>query len=282
MERKREKHTLFSRFPTQRFCVTSLSLHLAYDNITHAFTGGHTPLSLISDTYALVSNSIHQLHSFNDPTKCHNGSGQEPRCDEEARPYKVISQRASENHSLTYCSLGRNVVSFRVSGIKCHFIIHENLLCKTSKYFKQLLQKDRKALEGECSICHESLDPGLHDITLCRAKCGQNFHGECISVWRAQYARTTCPMCRQAWEVEPRSLKHQFKYSELDHNAVQLYCDWLYTGRIQIDESMAQDSRDFGLLFLKAWDVALRVRDTDFRHALIACFISENKHRCNF
>ena len=54
----------------------------------------------------------------------------------------------------------------------------------------------RRAIEGECHICHE--DFGSDDATVwCKAQCGQNFHEECIESWlgfqRAHAGKKECP-----------------------------------------------------------------------------------------
>ena len=43
---------------------------------------------------------------------------------------------------------------------------------------------DRRAIEGDCSICCEDLSSG-GTTTWCRAQCRQNFHADCIDLWHA-------------------------------------------------------------------------------------------------
>ena len=59
-------------------------------------------------------------------------------------------------------------------------------------------QPNRKAIEGDCSICCEDLVANNgHDITWCKARCGQNFHTDCVDEWHAFQHRDktvkTCP-----------------------------------------------------------------------------------------
>jgi hypothetical protein len=44
-----------------------------------------------------------------------------------------------------------------------------DLICKTSRFFKDRLQKHRKPVisTDECSICAETLDPSTQDISFC-------------------------------------------------------------------------------------------------------------------
>ncbi|KAL6720074.1 hypothetical protein ACLMJK_001995 [Lecanora helva] len=40
----------------------------------------------------------------------------------------------------------------------------------------------RRPIEGECSICTDSLANGS-ELSWCRMQCGQNFHAECVNTW---------------------------------------------------------------------------------------------------
>ncbi len=55
--------------------------------------------------------------------------------------------------------------------------------------------RNRRTIEGECSICCEDLSDG--ETTWCRAQCGQNFHADCMSLWHAAQeadeTEKTCP-----------------------------------------------------------------------------------------
>lgn len=61
---------------------------------------------------------------------------------------------------------------------------------------------DRRAVEGDCSICCEDLSSG-GDTPWCRAQCRQNFHADCLNLWHASQEADgrvkTCPYCRTEW-----------------------------------------------------------------------------------
>lgn len=56
---------------------------------------------------------------------------------------------------------------------------------------KQLIKKDDKILNEQCSICHEKYIRGEYKRTL---KCGHVYHRKCIDVWLK--TNVTCPCCR--------------------------------------------------------------------------------------
>ena len=62
---------------------------------------------------------------------------------------------------------------------------------------------ERKAMEeDDCPICYDPMVK-TEATTYCRARCGANFHQECIRGWlRQQGQKATCPMCREPWEVK--------------------------------------------------------------------------------
>lgn len=55
---------------------------------------------------------------------------------------------------------------------------------------------ERRAIEGDCSICFEDLSSG-GDTLWCTAQCRQNFHADCINLWHASQEANrrvkTCP-----------------------------------------------------------------------------------------
>ena len=63
---------------------------------------------------------------------------------------------------------------------------------------------------------------------------------------------------------------------------MHVYCDWLYTNTVYIDENVARDSEDFGLRILKAYSLACRLDDDDFWHAVVANYIAENRFAPRF
>lgn len=182
-------------------------------------------------------------------------------------------------------SLGRRTVTFRIGKIQRTFTLPEDLICRSSQAFRQLLQKNRKTVDGECSICHETLDADEDEITFCRARCGQNFHERCMDQWKvAESGPTKCPICRQVWKSLPNHTIGVMNDIEGidDKDAMHVYCDWLYTGTIQIDEDVPRDSEEFGLRILKAHNLASQLNDMDFRNAVVANYIAENRFAKGF
>ncbi|KAK0508376.1 hypothetical protein JMJ35_009460 [Cladonia borealis] len=58
---------------------------------------------------------------------------------------------------------------------------------------------DNLTVEGDCSICLESLG-SQNDVTRCIARCGQQFHRDCVGIWIVSGENThTCPYCRADW-----------------------------------------------------------------------------------
>ncbi|KAF1843705.1 uncharacterized protein K460DRAFT_342150 [Cucurbitaria berberidis CBS 394.84] len=168
--------------------------------------------------------------------------------------------------------LGRKIVQFKIKNCSRHFTLHEDLICANSKYFKERLQKDCKAIKEGCAICHEQLDPKVDDITFCRAKCGQNVHENCIEECKtSETGRDTCPMCRKNWKNKTED--PIIVENDLDRDAVQIYIDWLYTGTLHIDENINRGKDDFNLVLLKAWKVATILKDWNFMYAIIAEYI---------
>ena len=133
------------------------------------------------------------------------------------------------------------------------FAVHEDLLCSSSKYFKRKLQKSRKPVEGDCSVCTEDV-AGFTQISYCKG-CGQNFHTKCIDDWLQR--ERTCPLCRLDWPLplQPTQVKGLgMHWHDLHFNR---YIQWLYTG----DITSKKDS--LGEL-LSAWRLAGYVEDSDY------------------
>lgn len=64
---------------------------------------------------------------------------------------------------------------------------------------------NRKPIEGDCPICFSEFEPAEKTV-YCKAACGNNFHAQCFSQWKAQKraagTKVTCPLCRSGWEGE--------------------------------------------------------------------------------
>ncbi|TDZ39162.1 E3 ubiquitin-protein ligase Zswim2 [Colletotrichum trifolii] len=75
--------------------------------------------------------------------------------------------------------------------------------------------KNRKPIDGDCSICFCELDAASKEtVVWCRAACGQNIHKECFETW-AQTKRksagggeVTCPYCRSVWQGDEDMVKN--------------------------------------------------------------------------
>lgn len=186
----------------------------------------------------------------------------------------------------TQCSIGNKVVRFRIPNVDRRFTVHEDLVCRTSAFFKSRLQTNRKALTDtdECCVCAEGLNSTFKDITFC-VECGQNVHESCIESWKrspvhsgSEKPAPTCPMCRALWKNEPL-LKYLSVEDDLDVDGVQGYLDWLYSGSLRIDRSISPKTDDFNLFLLKSWAVAAAVKDDDFTAEIIAMFFAEARAR---
>jgi hypothetical protein len=132
-------------------------------------------------------------------------------------------------HSDTFCRFGHKVIHLHVGSPETTpFAIHEDLLCANSGYFKKLLQKDRKAIEGECSICHNDISR-LARVCYCN-ECGHNFHLKCVDEWLR--SKKTCPLCCKRWST-PRTICYTKTYQLqdiVDADLFDIYIQWLYTG----------------------------------------------------
>ncbi|KAJ4365598.1 hypothetical protein N0V83_008218 [Neocucurbitaria cava] len=190
----------------------------------------------------------------------------------------AIIKRPGKSKKMRPFGLGPNCVSFKVNNCDRLFTVHEDLLCANSEYFKEKLQKTRKPIGGRCPVCHERLHPTLDDITFCSAKCGKNMHLKCMKAWRKRSQaekprrRPTCPMCRSYWKQRTDGVV--LIHEELDRNAVQLYIDWLYSGKLQVDEKFNRSSDEYNVQLLKGWTVSSTFKDVTFTYAIIAEYLS--------
>ncbi|KAJ4987315.1 SWIM zinc finger protein [Stagonosporopsis vannaccii] len=183
------------------------------------------------------------------------------------------ARHASRKKNLN--SVGSRVVSFRLNNFPRHYTVHNDLICRTSAYFRSRLQMKRKPVYDACSICFEDQDPGIHDITFW-STCGQNFHETCIDEWSE--TGSTCPMCKAMWSKEP-PLSYIVIDQELDGNAMQVYLDWLYSGEVRIDAPINRETDTFSLLMLKCWELSTAFEDDMFWYAIIRIFFAETEAR---
>lgn len=133
------------------------------------------------------------------------------------------------------------------------FTIHADLLCRDSAYFRDLLQPNRRPVEGECSICHEDLLPHVEELTHCHASCGGNFHYICMVDWMQEAApqEATCPLCRHAYK-DPMYASHHL--DNIDDRSFEMYVEWLYTGQILVAPTSADESTSPTLAIIHAYE----------------------------
>lgn len=78
---------------------------------------------------------------------------------------------------------------------------------------------NRKAIEGECPICYDDLEPDKDAIAYCKASCGNNVHKDCMQKWIAMSkGKATCPYCRATWATEEG---FDGKLGDIDTNGLQ-------------------------------------------------------------
>jgi hypothetical protein len=152
------------------------------------------------------------------------------------------------------------------------FVIHEDLLCLHSPFFREKLQPRRREIEGDCSICHEELSPGVKELTFCSDSCGCNFHYDCVEQWKAQTAQgeiTRCPLCRSDWDVHRVSQYSNFR--SLDKDAFEIYSTWLYNGHIATEED--EDEVPEYSVLAKTYQFAVHVQDTTFSRLILETIV---------
>lgn len=174
-------------------------------------------------------------------------------------------------------------MQIKPNNIHRKFAVHEDLLCATSKLFRNRLQKHRKLNEGERSICHEELNAIKADITFCRSKCGQNYHQHCLEDWKNSPldGGVTCPLCRHDRTPEPTAVLALPGPNDFEPETLQTYIDWLYTGTIQVDPKIPPESDEFNVYLLKAMSLACTVADEEFASSLKAHLVAHFESKVN-
>ncbi|OSS46625.1 hypothetical protein B5807_08359 [Epicoccum nigrum] len=128
---------------------------------------------------------------------------------------------------------GNKLVNLIVGQEEEVFTVLEDLIC-VSPYFRGILQPHRKAIEGDCYICHGALEQIdkelLHctDLTYCAGPCGNNFHQACVDEWQrhtSEGASIRCPLCLESLN-QPREAT--LPLSTVDAKAFNVYHNWLY------------------------------------------------------
>lgn len=60
------------------------------------------------------------------------------------------------------------------------------------EWTEELIDRIRKLLPLQCSICHDTIPDGELKVT----PCNHYFHKDCLSEWRRRSPHNTCPDCR--------------------------------------------------------------------------------------
>lgn len=81
-------------------------------------------------------------------------------------------------------------------------------------------------------------------------------------------------MCRVSWKHEPL-LKYIAVEGDLDAEAVQIYCDWLYTSTLVIPAAISRHSDAFNLAVLQCWAVADAMQDLTFKAEVVELYFCE-------
>ncbi|KAB2102387.1 hypothetical protein AG0111_0g9045 [Alternaria gaisen] len=179
-------------------------------------------------------------------------------------------------------SVGNKIIRFKIRNLDRRFTVHEDLICRTSRFFKDRLQEHRKPIStiDECCVCAETLDAAVKDISFC-TKCGQNIHEVCIEAWKRSSTTSvnkdsapTCPMCRASWKNDPLLNLLDIKF-DLDPEAVQIYLDWLYTSTLRMPSPISSSEGASDLVMLKLWTVANAVEDPPFKAKVIITYFTE-------
>ncbi|KAF2660680.1 hypothetical protein K491DRAFT_711580 [Lophiostoma macrostomum CBS 122681] len=125
------------------------------------------------------------------------------------------------------------------------FTVNEDLLCRHSEEFRELLQGNRKVVE-DCPVCTERIFD-TQRTAWCKV-CGQNLHATCIEKWfKSTWGSDKCPFCRGTWQSE-HSIAPKL-YVMQNHPAsgesfgvcqfedvMGIYLHWVDTGSLQLDE----------------------------------------------
>jgi hypothetical protein len=185
---------------------------------------------------------------------------------------------------LTCLRFGRKVI--RVVVGQCQrredFIIHEDLLYQKSEHFRNQLQPKRKpfvgvpAIETECSICHDQLEPGVKELTCCSLACGVNFHYKCLQRWKASQPddrNFNCPYCRQPWAEESNKIE-VLRLADIKATAFSMWTKWLYYDRVSIEdhETGSDISRPDLNSGIHAYALGIHAKSSEFYKAVLECF----------
>lgn len=159
----------------------------------------------------------------------------------------------------------------RVGPKKAPYRVHADLLCRSSAYFRRILQPNRRKAD-ECSICQEKIRPRVEELTHCSAHCGVNFHFECLEEWkRTSPSPVKCPLCRREWKEV--SLTRQNLPYTTQHD-FEIYIEWLYRKRILTEYDEDGDELDDRYeALVDAYGIGERFEDKGFCNAVLHAII---------
>ncbi|KAI4644744.1 uncharacterized protein J4E78_009563 [Alternaria triticimaculans] len=166
-------------------------------------------------------------------------------------------------------SFGGRLLRLRVGPQRRTVSVHEDMLCKRSKVFKDRFQPERKDVEGECVICQEGLDPMVKTLTYCKS-CGNNLHEDCMEEWSG--TNSTCPMCRAEWVMPP--FLNSVDLEDTNANDFDMYVQWLYGHTFPKYATEDRDDGDDGdevdhfVRLYGAYFVAADYQDDEFLQAV--------------
>ncbi|KAF3005189.1 hypothetical protein E8E13_010715 [Curvularia kusanoi] len=129
--------------------------------------------------------------------------------------------------------LGCRVIALSIGTENALFTVHEELLCH-AQFFRNALRPHHKAIVGNCTICHDTLDPAVKELSHCYFSCRNYFHTECIDDWvvYAPPAETQkCLLCRQPWEAPELGIIAGY-HPDFHAGTFKVWVEWLYKSDI--------------------------------------------------
>ncbi|KAJ4291006.1 hypothetical protein N0V90_010202 [Kalmusia sp. IMI 367209] len=162
---------------------------------------------------------------------------------------------------------GRNITRLHIGARERVFTVHEDVLCASSKFFREKVQPNRKEIEGDCSICHEVMVIHSKELTFCTS-CGGNFHHECIEDWHVQSPRR-CPLCRSTWTQAPR--EQTLEFPAFEESTFGIYYEWIYHNVIPYSPNDIDFEGYLG--FIEAYLFGLHISDISFCQVILGAML---------
>jgi hypothetical protein len=161
---------------------------------------------------------------------------------------------------------GRKVVRIQIGRSRDDHTIFGDQICNHSTFFRSALQPKRKPIEGTCSIYHDSLQPGIKELTFCAKQCGITFHYDCIQKWKKKRGNEAliCPNCRATWPADTDTIK---VFPELDVTGFEIYLHWILHQEICM-ETTEPGKGDLRTL-IKAYLLGEHIADAPVRLAVL-------------